>query len=110
MVRTTSIAGSSPVATTGPSGGAQLLEKLSAIKSDSLLALIALANADTRPEKIDVGVGVFRDASGNTPPSTVCIHHPRNDVKSISLSNLATWRCSCRNRTMKPVIAICAVR
>ncbi|WP_324807332.1 aromatic amino acid transaminase [Sphingomonas sp. LY29] len=54
-------------ATTGPSGGAQLLEKLSAIKSDSLLALIALANADTRPEKIDVGVGVYRDGHGGTP-------------------------------------------
>ncbi len=37
------------------------------IKNDSLLALIELANADPRPEKIDVGVGVFRDSAGNTP-------------------------------------------
>jgi len=37
------------------------------IKSDSLLALIDLANADKRPEKIDVGVGVYRDSAGNTP-------------------------------------------
>ena len=29
--------------------------------------LIALCNADPRPEKIDVGVGVFRDGAGNTP-------------------------------------------
>ncbi len=36
-------------------------------QSDSLLALIALANADPRPDKIDVGVGVFRDGGGNTP-------------------------------------------
>ena len=36
-------------------------------KSDSLLALIELANADPRPEKIDVGVGVYRDSAGNTP-------------------------------------------
>ena len=35
--------------------------------NDSLLALIALCDADPRPEKIDVGVGVFRDAVGNTP-------------------------------------------
>jgi len=35
--------------------------------NDSLLALIALCDADPRPEKIDVGVGVFRDAAGNTP-------------------------------------------
>jgi aspartate/tyrosine/aromatic aminotransferase len=40
---------------------------LDAIKSDSLLALIDLANADTRPGKIDVGVGVYRDSAGNTP-------------------------------------------
>ena len=40
---------------------------LAPVKSDSLLALIELAKADTRPEKIDVGVGVFRDAKGRTP-------------------------------------------
>ena len=52
---------------TGPGGGAQLLEKLEAISSDSLLALIAMANADPRPDKIDVGVGVYRDGEGRTP-------------------------------------------
>ncbi|MEO7505277.1 MAG: aromatic amino acid transaminase [Sphingomicrobium sp.] len=48
-------------------GNAQLLESLAPIESDSLLALIALANADPRPDKIDVGVGVFRDGAGRTP-------------------------------------------
>jgi aspartate/tyrosine/aromatic aminotransferase len=43
------------------------LADLDRVKSDSLLALIALANADTRPEKIDVGVGVYRDGDGHTP-------------------------------------------
>ncbi len=43
------------------------LADLDPVKSDSLLALIALANADTRPEKIDVGVGVYKDSSGRTP-------------------------------------------
>src|SRR6476659_9817015 len=43
------------------------LANLPPIESDSLLALIALCDADPRPEKIDVGVGVFRDAVGNTP-------------------------------------------
>ena len=37
------------------------------VESDSLLQLIALANADTRREKIDVGVGVYRDSIGRTP-------------------------------------------
>lgn len=43
------------------------LADLPPVQSDSLLALIALCNADPRPEKIDVGVGVFRDSAGNTP-------------------------------------------
>jgi len=43
------------------------LADLPPVENDSLLALIALCDADPRPEKIDVGVGVFRDAVGNTP-------------------------------------------
>jgi aspartate/tyrosine/aromatic aminotransferase len=44
-----------------------LLDRLEEQKADALLQLIALCNADPRPEKIDVGVGVYRDASGGTP-------------------------------------------
>ena len=43
------------------------LADLPEVQSDSLLALIALCDADPRPEKIDVGVGVFRDGEGRTP-------------------------------------------
>ncbi len=43
------------------------LADLPPVVSDSLLALIAMANADPRSDKIDVGVGVFRDGAGNTP-------------------------------------------
>ena len=43
------------------------LSDLPEVESDSLLALIALCDADPRPEKIDVGVGVFRDGTGRTP-------------------------------------------
>ena len=43
------------------------LSDLEEIKSDSLLALIALANADPRENKIDVGVGVYKDGTGATP-------------------------------------------
>ena len=50
-----------------PGASAQLLETLETIESDSLLALIAMANADPRPDKIDVGVGVYRDGEGRTP-------------------------------------------
>jgi aromatic-amino-acid transaminase len=48
------------------------LSDLPPVASDSLLALIAMANADPRPDKIDVGVGVFRDGGGRTPiPASV---------------------------------------
>src|SRR6478672_3937506 len=49
--------------TTKPRGLADLPE----VQSDSLIALIAMVNADPRPDKIDVGVGVYRDAEGRTP-------------------------------------------
>ncbi|MEO7787760.1 MAG: amino acid aminotransferase [Sphingomicrobium sp.] len=43
------------------------LANLPEVESDALLALIAICEADPRPEKIDVGVGVYRDAVGHTP-------------------------------------------
>ena len=43
------------------------LADLEPVAEDSLIGLIALVNADPRPDKIDVGVGVFRDGAGNTP-------------------------------------------
>lgn len=43
------------------------LSMLAAQPADALLGLIALHRADTRPGKIDVGVGVFRDDAGRTP-------------------------------------------
>ena len=44
-----------------------LFDRLDEQKPDALLQLIALCEADTRPDKIDVGVGVYRDAAGGTP-------------------------------------------
>ena len=43
------------------------LADLPPVEADSLLKLIDLANADQRPGKIDVGVGVYRDGIGRTP-------------------------------------------
>ncbi len=44
-----------------------MFEKLAAQAPDSLLALIGAFRDDPRPEKIDLGVGVYRDAAGHTP-------------------------------------------
>jgi aspartate/tyrosine/aromatic aminotransferase len=46
---------------------AVLLEGLEQRPNDSLLALIGLVRRDPRPHKIDLGVGVYRDAAGTTP-------------------------------------------
>jgi aromatic-amino-acid transaminase len=40
---------------------------LAAQPADALLSLIALYRADDRPQKIDLGVGVFRNDAGDTP-------------------------------------------
>ncbi|MBX9884466.1 MAG: aromatic amino acid transaminase [Novosphingobium sp.] len=44
-----------------------MLETLNAQPADALLALIKLHNADPRPTKIDLGVGVYRTGDGDTP-------------------------------------------
>ncbi len=44
-----------------------MLEALSPQPADALLGLIKLYNADPRPGKIDLGVGVYRTATGATP-------------------------------------------
>jgi aromatic-amino-acid transaminase len=49
------------------SSGRLGLADLPPAHNDSLIALIGMVNADPRPDKIDVGVGVFRDSAGNTP-------------------------------------------
>ena len=44
-----------------------MLERLAPAAPDALLALIKLHGADTRPDKIDLGVGVYRTGQGDTP-------------------------------------------
>ncbi len=44
-----------------------LFESLQAASADAILGLIAEHNNDPRPEKIDLGVGVYRTEAGQTP-------------------------------------------
>lgn len=44
-----------------------MLGSLQEQPKDKILALAALFRADTRDTKIDLGVGVYKDANGNTP-------------------------------------------
>lgn len=47
--------------------GAPMFERLTPQAPDALLALIKLYAADPRPDKIDLGVGVYRTGQGDTP-------------------------------------------
>lgn len=44
-----------------------MLDRLQAQSPDALLALIKLHAADPRPDKVDLGVGVYRTGQGDTP-------------------------------------------
>lgn len=44
-----------------------MFEELQSLQPDPILGLMAAYNADTNPRKVDLGVGVYRDSSGNTP-------------------------------------------
>ncbi|MEM6466905.1 MAG: aminotransferase class I/II-fold pyridoxal phosphate-dependent enzyme, partial [Pseudomonadota bacterium] len=37
------------------------------VEADPLLGLLAAVRADTRPQKVDLGVGIYKDAAGQTP-------------------------------------------
>ena len=44
-----------------------MFENIKAIQPDPILGIIAAHAADPNPKKIDLGIGVYRDESGNTP-------------------------------------------
>ncbi len=44
-----------------------MFERLDRVPDDPILGLMAAFRADSDPKKVDLGVGVFRDAKGDTP-------------------------------------------
>ena len=44
-----------------------MFETLTAQKPDAILALMQMYRDDPRVQKVDLGVGVYKDAHGNTP-------------------------------------------
>lgn len=44
-----------------------MFEQIERVPGDAILGLIEAFNKDTNPQKVDLGVGVYRDAHGNTP-------------------------------------------
>jgi aspartate aminotransferase len=48
-------------------GSPLLFQQLSRLSADSILGLMAKYRADSSSNKVDLGVGVYRDPNGNTP-------------------------------------------
>ncbi|WP_110601022.1 aromatic amino acid transaminase [Salinicola lusitanus] len=44
-----------------------MFEKIERVPGDAILGLIEAYNQDANPQKVDLGVGVYRDPNGNTP-------------------------------------------
>ncbi|MFN3163839.1 MAG: aromatic amino acid aminotransferase, partial [Pseudohongiellaceae bacterium] len=44
-----------------------MFQSLQALPADPILGLMAAYRADSNPKKIDLGVGVYKDANGKTP-------------------------------------------
>ncbi|MBB3188850.1 aromatic amino acid transaminase [Halomonas cerina] len=44
-----------------------MFEKIERVPGDAILGLIEAFKKDTNPQKVDLGVGVYKDAQGNTP-------------------------------------------
>ncbi len=60
--------------------GRQLVfQELKQLSSDSILGLMAKYRADASPSKVDLGVGVYRDLSGNTPV-LACVRRAEQEV------------------------------
>ena len=50
-----------------------MFEQIERVPGDAILGLIEAFKKDTNPQKVDLGVGVYRDAAGNTPDSRVLV-------------------------------------
>ena len=47
-----------------------MFQSLSALPADPILRLVAEYRADTNPNKIDLGIGIYKDENGDTPVMT----------------------------------------
>jgi aspartate aminotransferase len=56
-----------------------LFQHISRLNADTILGLMAKFRADPNPEKVDLGVGVFRDLTGNTPVLD-CVRRAEREV------------------------------
>ncbi|HSY96935.1 MAG TPA: aromatic amino acid aminotransferase, partial [Steroidobacteraceae bacterium] len=56
-----------------------MFQQLKRLNPDTILGVMAKFRADSSPLKVDLGVGVYRDLSGNTPVLT-CVRSAEQAV------------------------------
>ena len=79
-----------------------MFESLQPMPADAILGLIVEHRNDARPEKIDLGVGVYRDANGQTPvPDTVKVAEKRLLETQTTKSNIGTAGDAVFNASMQ---------
>ncbi|WP_069384259.1 aromatic amino acid transaminase [Halomonas caseinilytica] len=62
-----------------------MFEQIERVPGDAILGLIEAFKKDTNPQKVDLGVGVYRDAQGNTP-----VMRAVKDAEALLLKNEST--------------------
>ncbi len=62
-----------------------MFQDLKALPEDAILGLMARFRADNSPDKVDLGVGVFRDEAGQTPV-LACVQRAEGQVLSAQVT------------------------
>ena len=87
-----------------------MFEKFTPAKADPILGLSKLFNADPRSDKIDLGVGVYKDDSGNTPimravkKAEARLHNEQTSKVYTSLPGPESFRDAMRDLVMADAV------
>ena len=89
-----------------------MLEKFQPAKADPILGLGKLYQADPRDGKIDLGVGVYKDASGNTPivravkQAEMMLHASQTSKTYVALAGSELFRDEMRKLVLGDAVAV----
>ena len=89
-----------------------MLEEFLPAKADPILGLGKLFQADPRDGKIDLGVGVYKDATGNTPivqavkQAETILHQTQTSKTYVALAGSELFRVEMRKLVLADSVAI----
>ena len=89
-----------------------MLEEFLPAKADPILGLSKLFQADPRDGKIDLGVGVYKDATGNTPivqavkQAETILHQTQTSKTYVALAGSELFRAEMRKLVLADSVAI----